>query len=201
MSYSSKQTKQRILKSAKSEFLSKGFLGANMREIAKSAKVTTGAMYNHFQNKEMLFEAIVGIFADEMLSLFIDAHNVIPHDANFFQESTRDSMMDGSFDVLGFIYSNLDEAKLLFFNAAGTKYEKFTDKLIEIEEIASIKSLEAENFEFTEVNRFFVHVMSTSGVNNMLEAVHHDLSREDAFKYMEQIQRFYYAGVKEMLGQ
>ena len=59
MSYSSEQTRQRILECAKKEFLEQGYQKANLRKIAEDAKATTGALYNHFKNKEVLFEALV----------------------------------------------------------------------------------------------------------------------------------------------
>ncbi len=201
MSYSSELTKERILLHAKEEFLKKGYNDANLREIANNAKVTTGALYNHYKNKEGLFEAIVGKTADELLILFDNAHNAVPDNVHFVEETNRDSMASSSFLILDYIYEHLDESRLIFFYSAGTKYESFVDKMIEIEENTSIRALALENFELNEVNRFFIHVMSTSGINNMLEAIHHGLSKEHAWDYMEKIQRFYYAGVKEILGQ
>ena len=49
MSYSSEQTRQRILECAKKEFLEQGYQKANLRKIAEDAKATTGALYNHFK--------------------------------------------------------------------------------------------------------------------------------------------------------
>ncbi len=201
LSFSSKLTKERILNCAKEEFLCTGFSGANLREIAKKAKVTTGALYNHFKNKETLFEEIVGKFANDLFVVFDAAHSRTVTDAAFDKIGKKDSMINGTLEVLEFIYDNLDTAKLLFFYSSGTKYENYKDKLVEIEEKSSIKALEAENFNLNEVNRFFVHVMSTSGINNMLEAVHHNLSKEQAFEYMRKIQRFYFAGVMEILSE
>ncbi len=199
MSFSSEQTKQRILACAQQEFLSCDFSQANLRTIAKKANVTTGALYNHFKNKEMLFEAVVGEFAENFLSLFSLVHDLVPQHIKFEQDKKRESMTTGSFEILEFMYDNIDKAKLVFFHSGGTKFEKFIDKLVEIEEASSLRALEIENFELTPVNRFFVHVMSTSGVNNMLEAVQHNLNKNDAFEYMQKIQRFYYAGTIEIL--
>ncbi len=199
MSYSSELTKQRIIQCAKQEFLSAGFLGANLRLIARNANVTTGALYNHFKNKEMLFEQIINDFAVALLDMFNKEHQSVPHDMYFAKEEKRQSMESGSLKILDYIYDNLDEARLLFFYSNGTKFENFVDKLIEIEESASITALAKENFELTKVNKFLVHVLSTSGVNNMLEVVHHNLNRKDAIDYMNKIHRFYYAGTKEIL--
>ncbi len=201
MSYSSNLTKERILTCAKEEFLKKDFINANIRTIAKNANVTTGALYNHFKNKETLFDALVSKFSNELLELFETVHSNVPEHLEFIDKEKKDSMSNGSFLILEFVYNHLNEAKLLFFHSNGTKYENFVDKLVEIEENASIKALEIENFDFNKVNRFFVHIMAVSGINNMLETINHNLSKEEAFYYMEKIHRFYYAGTKEILGQ
>ena len=49
------QTRQRLLRCAKAEFLSRGFEHASLRRICGAAGVTTGAVYFFFQNKEDLF--------------------------------------------------------------------------------------------------------------------------------------------------
>lgn len=50
---------QPILDSARKEFLSKGFEKASLKEICKSAGVTTGAVYKRYKDKEELFAAVV----------------------------------------------------------------------------------------------------------------------------------------------
>lgn len=52
-------TLERIYASAKKEFLEKGFQGASLRNIVKSAGVTTGAFYGYYDSKEKLFDALV----------------------------------------------------------------------------------------------------------------------------------------------
>ena len=49
-----------ILSAAIQEFLEKGFTSASLRNIAKKAGVTTGALYGYYDSKEDLFEALVG---------------------------------------------------------------------------------------------------------------------------------------------
>ncbi len=200
MSYSSELTKERILECAKEEFLKNGFINANIRVIANNAKATTGAIYNHFKSKDGLFEAIVGKFAIELLELFDIVHSNVPSDLAFETKAKDEGMANGTMQVLSFVYDHVIESKLLFFQSAGTKYENYMDQLIEIEEQASLKELLKENFEITKINRFFLHVMSTSGINNMISVIEHDLTKDEAFEYLEMIHRFYYAGTKEILG-
>ena len=51
-------TKSRILLAAKQEFFEKGFHGASMRSIAERAGLTTGAIYNLFENKDFIFKTL-----------------------------------------------------------------------------------------------------------------------------------------------
>ena len=45
-------TLQKILEAGKAEFLEKGFKSASLRNIVKTAGVTTGAFYGYFSGKE-----------------------------------------------------------------------------------------------------------------------------------------------------
>ncbi len=200
LSYSSELTKGRILACAKEEFLKKGFINANLREIATNAKATTGAVYNHFKGKDGLFEAIVEDFANNLLELYKKAHEEVEGEYDFESADISENMGKGTNIILNYLYSDFELSKLLFCCSGGTKYEKFVEELIEIEEKSSLAFMENDNFKLTKVNKFFVHVIATSGLNDMLEAIHHDLSKEEAFEYIGKIQRFYYAGTKEILG-
>ena len=51
---------ERILECAKQEFLEKGYLDASLRTIATKAGTSTNSIYVRFQDKEGLFEALVG---------------------------------------------------------------------------------------------------------------------------------------------
>ena len=48
-------TRTKILHAAKQEFLNKEFADTNVRAIAEKAGVTTGALYNLFDNKDGIF--------------------------------------------------------------------------------------------------------------------------------------------------
>ena len=48
-----------ILKGAMQEFLKHGYAAASMDKIAKTAKVSKATVYNHFGDKESLFNAVI----------------------------------------------------------------------------------------------------------------------------------------------
>jgi AcrR family transcriptional regulator len=51
-------TRSEILKAANSLFVTQGFHGTSMRQIANSANIALGSIYNHFSGKEEIFETI-----------------------------------------------------------------------------------------------------------------------------------------------
>ena len=67
MNYNSDRTRARILDAALAEFREHGYERAGLRRIAAAARVTTGAVYNHFGSKEGLFDALVGESAAELV--------------------------------------------------------------------------------------------------------------------------------------
>lgn len=80
-----KQTEQKLIESGKAEFLKKGYAKANLRDLCKTAGVTTGAFYFSFANKEALLAAILDpVIADyeRMCSMFAQREEEDPGTAD-----------------------------------------------------------------------------------------------------------------------
>ncbi|MBI9014970.1 MAG: helix-turn-helix transcriptional regulator [Clostridiales bacterium] len=54
------EVRERIEKAATLEFFEKGFEGSSLRQIARESGITPGNLYRYFDNKEALYESIVG---------------------------------------------------------------------------------------------------------------------------------------------
>lgn len=52
------KTRQQIITAAYALFIRQGYHGTSMRHIAREAKIALGSIYNHFDTKEKLFEAV-----------------------------------------------------------------------------------------------------------------------------------------------
>ena len=90
MSYCSDLTRERIMECAKVEFLKKGFQATQLKDIVTAAKVTTGAIYRHFKDKEALFFALIEDVYHYTLD-FLD--NAEPYDKVGIREAIeRDSV-------------------------------------------------------------------------------------------------------------
>ena len=66
-------TLDRIHAAAEAEFLEKGYQSASLRQIVKSAGVTTGAFYGYYESKEALFAALVEELYRHVLDTYHDA--------------------------------------------------------------------------------------------------------------------------------
>lgn len=63
------RTRQKVLDAARTLFAERGYDAATIRDIAKGAGMSTGAVFANFQDKAELFEAV---FAEEMEGLLAD---------------------------------------------------------------------------------------------------------------------------------
>ncbi|MCR5666632.1 MAG: TetR/AcrR family transcriptional regulator [Eubacterium sp.] len=202
MSYSSQQTRQRILDCAKLEFLEQGFQKANLRKIATDAKATTGALYNHFKNKAVLFDALVKEPADTLLETFCEMHKQAEEEASPSNKKQMTETSEKDTDwVLDYIYDNFDAFRLIFCCSQGTAYSDYLDRLSEIEENSYRRMIHALHPSGEPVSDFFIHVICSSGLRQLREVVAHNLSKPEAEAFMEQIKRFRFAGWQEILGQ
>ena len=66
-------TLQKILAVGMEEFQERGFRDASLRNIVKTAGVTTGAFYGYFSSKEALFASIVEPHAAAVMGRFMTA--------------------------------------------------------------------------------------------------------------------------------
>jgi AcrR family transcriptional regulator len=199
MSYSSEQTRERILECARQEFLENGYTGANLRRISDNAKTTTGALYAHFKNKEKLFDALVHQPAKELLDHFVEMHEraQTTSQENVFVQT--ESLSSESTDwVLDHIYKHFDAFKLIVCCAEGTPYGEYIDKLVKIEEMTTRQALPSGVLEAT--GDFFIHVIVSSGLHELFEVVAHDLSKREAIQYMKKVKQFRFDGWRGILG-
>ncbi|MTI43300.1 TetR family transcriptional regulator [Roseibium hamelinense] len=73
------QKRKQIVEAAIAEFQEKGFAGASMDRISERANVSKRTVYNHFDNKEVLFRAINQCLADQLnAALEIDWDPALP---------------------------------------------------------------------------------------------------------------------------
>ena len=203
MSYCSDITKNRILECAKEVFLNKGFENAQVAEIAKLAKVTTGAIYRHFKNKEALFFALIEEEYNYTMNVVSDVENrsenkTIKLSSELdVEEAIIENLFLETMLFVDYMYAHFDNFKLIFARSKGSKVENFIE---DITERYTAKNMKLIHFNAkqeqinTEIKEFEVHVITKGYITSLCECVLHDISRDNVSEYIRSIVVFQYYG-------
>ena len=187
-----------VLACAKKEFLEKGYKHASLRVIAQAAGTSTGSIYTRFKDKAGLFDAIVGPAADQLKDMFVE----IQENFHSLDDSTQEAEMGEytsrhQMEMLEYIYDHFDEFRLLLDCSDGTRFSSFVDELVDIEVEYTYKYMEVINCESVKsgvVTEDFIHIIVTAYFNGMFEVVRHNMSRDDARKYIRLLNRYHMQG-------
>ena len=210
MSHSPARTRARILEAALAEFRDRGYERAGLRRIAAAARVTTGAVYNHFGSKEGLFDALVGESAAELMAAWTAGRdgdagtpaNMPPADmpadrTGRSADRTAAFSADRTGRILDLVYSRVEIFELLLCRARGTGYERLPEQLARIEAEAYRR---LPGITDSAADRLLVRTLAAGGVEALRAALEHRLTRPEARRYMERIARFRLAGWAGLLG-
>ena len=179
-------TLEHIHIAAKKEFLEKGFRSASLRNIVKSAGVTTGAFYGYYSSKEELFAALV----DEHYKYLLTKYK---QSLSGFEELSpkRQTERMGSVgkecmqEMLVYMHSHRDEFHLILLYSDGTPYSTLTDDLVELEIKATNRycdTLRGLGKTVPDIDERLEHILVTGMMNAYFEIIIHDMSMEDAEK-------------------
>lgn len=204
MSNEESSTLQNILVAGKREFLEKGFKSASLRNIAKTAGVTTGAFYGYFSGKEALFAALVEEHAAAIMRIFMSAQenfSQLPEDVQAQHMGVESRTSLGL--MIDYIYEHFDEFKLLICRSEGTSYENFVHNMVEIEveeTFEFIEVLRRQGKEVPNIEKAVCHMIVSGMFTGIFELIEHDMKKENAKKYISEFQNFYIAGWSKILG-
>ena len=194
----------KILECAKAEFMEKGFENASMRTIAERAGYTTGMLYARFADKSRLFKELVGEAADKLFDYYSGIQAEFASFPADRQKAEMHSYVDEKMDVMiDIIYDNFDAFKLIICKSAGSGYEYYVDKMIDIETKNTdrfIREIKEAGYKTNEIRADLSHILASAMLNGTFEVVSHDLPREDARYYIKQLQDFFNAGWDRLLG-
>lgn len=194
-----------ILSAAMQEFLEKGFKSASLRNIVKTAGVTTGAFYGYYNSKEDLFEALIGEQYDFFLDCFCRAQKEF---ADIPPEEQPDNLTDISgecmYEMLLYAYEHLNEFKLILCCSEGARFSKLIDEMVEIETNAThdyFKVLERLGRPVPSIDKRLEHILITGMFNTFFELIIHEMPLEEAKHYLKEMRAFYTAGWMKIMGQ
>jgi AcrR family transcriptional regulator len=193
-----------ILNSAKENFLKNGFERSNLRKICKDAKITTGAFYRHFEDKEAVFVELVKPVVDQLKDMYRENENqyyevLDTKEIEKIWEMNEDSLVP----FIEFIYENYTEMKLLLMYSDGTKYGDFIHKIASVETEKTCKYLIAireKGYETVKINKNEIHMLIQAYFSSIFEVVMHDYPKEDALSYSKTLVKFFNPGWRVILG-
>lgn len=197
-------TLDNILNAAKAEFLEKGFRGASLRNIVKNANVTTGAFYGYFKSKEDLFDALVSEPADFIMREFNRIQTEFTYLTPDEQEAGMGKISKNSLiDWIDFIIDNSDVFKLILKSSEGTRYENFIHDMVTREVQAThdfIKTLNQNGKNIHCPDDNLAHILISGMFTAYFEIALHDMPKESAKKYVDDLSKFHIAGWAAIMG-
>ena len=117
---------ERILASARDQFLRHGYSRASMRGIASAAGVSAGNLYNYFPNKDELFRRVVAPAITLLEEMLRKHHGQKGTDVrDMLSEQYRLQCMR---EYTALVSMHRRPMEILFFHAEGSSYEKFLDR-------------------------------------------------------------------------
>ena len=195
---------ERILASAKEEFLEKGYSDASLRTIAAEADTTTGSIYSRYKDKEGLFGAIVDPVAEHLIELFLETQEHF----HALEASRQNEMMEeclsvGMLRMVDDIYDHFEEFQILLDASHGTRYTDFVERLVEIETEYTYKYMEtvgcpAHLGDVT--TQKLLHIVTTSRFESIFEVICHSMSRSEAAEYIGLLSRYHRTGFFAVFG-
>ena len=199
----SEETLNAILKEGMKEFLSHGFPGASLRNIARNAGVTTGAVYGYYGSKHELFDALVKEHYDALMKMYNSSHeafrNLQPN-----EQSANVGKISGEclFSMADYIYDNYDSFRLILCCSEGTRYVNMIHEMSELEIKTTedfLRVLKESGHEIPEMDPMLEHMLTSGMLTAFFEIFIHNMPRDKAHDYIESLQTFYFAGWKTLM--
>lgn len=185
-----KETRKKLLDSAKQEFLEKGYMKASLRTICKNAGVTTGALYFFFKDKEDLLKQLVEEPLKGLISR-IQSHFL----EEMSMESASVSIQEDSADIqaareiVHFMYQHYDIFQILLTKSQGSVYEditsRFADKIEEHYNMLAERM--AEMLGIQKPDHYMIHWLSHIQIDSFIHLLTHERNEEEAVRHMEEV--------------
>ena len=197
------ETKKKIQEVGKREFLKKGFKEASLNHIVAEAGFTKGAFYGYYADKAALFEDLVSSAAEGLVNQFKaaqEAHfDLIPENQ---AAQSRELSTQYLRHFLDYIYEHFDAFKLILCCADGTKYENYIHDLVELDVARTeqyFTALRNRGRLKGDASPELHHMITSAYFTAVFETVVHDMPREKAVGYIEELAVFFNSGWNGLL--
>lgn len=199
-----KDTREKLLASAREEFLEKGYMKASLRTICKKAGVTTGALYFFFQDKEDLLKNLVEEPLGKLffmmqehfsLELSIDP-GVVP-----VGEDSED--IKAAKEIVHFMYRHYDIFQILLTKSQGSIYENIVSSVADAAEKHYRVLVEkmAEACGVPQPDSYMIHWLAHMQIDAFVHLLTHEKDEERALGHIKEIVIYLLSGWNGLLFQ
>lgn len=193
-----RETRKKLLASAKKEFLEKGYASASLRSICKQAEVTTGALYFFFKDKADLFAALVDAPLSKLYQAMMDHYE---EEASTPPQMLPDNLTESrdfqaALQIIRYMYQYYDECQLVLTKSQGSGYEAYVDRLVEITQkhYRALSDRYCQIFQQPPLEDYTVHWMAHMHIDIFVHMITHEPDVEAACRHMEPMIRYLSAG-------
>lgn len=185
-----KETRTKLLDSAKQEFLENGYMKASLRTICKHAGVTTGALYFFFQGKEDLLRCLVEEPLKELAAV-IQLH--LSEELSMDPASPSADADSGDIrvarEIVHVMYRHYDIFEILLTKSQGSVYEDIVSRFADWGEkhYNMLAEQTAKSLHVQKPDQYMIHWMAHMQVDAFTHLFTHEPDEQKAVKYIEEI--------------
>jgi AcrR family transcriptional regulator len=191
--YAKEEIRERILASAREEFLKSGFAQASIRTIASRAKTAKSNVYNYFTDKDALFRAVLEPAVSEIRGGLEVAASVTSAPGGYTIESQQSYM----FITMNYVASHHEDITMLL-NAQGSSLAGFKEEVLET--FTGVLSGWLENtMPGRAPSRLFVRCVADFYLAAIRRALEERPSETQAGEYMKEFLAFVYGGWRSVI--
>jgi len=190
-------TQERIIKSAAQEFLEVGYNPASMRRIAAKAKVTTGAIYRYFTDKERLFYKVTEEASAALDQLYEDMVEEALDEIDIGRSYDRNQSMMNLTEIFDIVYQYFDQFYLLVMYSEYTQNGSFIHRLVDVEMRSTavyIEKLKSKYNSSYEVDQVGLQIIIEAFISALLETVRRRMPKAEAIKHITYIGNYFACG-------
>ncbi len=189
----SRETIEKLLQSAKKEFIEKGYMKASLRNICKDAGMTTGALYFFFKDKDDLFRGVVGGPLRELQAV-LETHMLAElEELKHYTPDRRVNLEDDiavAEETVRILFKYKEEYELLITKAQGSSFENVVDDMADLlnahyaDVFWAMKGYRSKK-QMTKEDKFIVHWMAHDQVDIFVHLLTHCKSEKEAQKQLK----------------
>lgn len=196
-----KETRIKLLASAREEFLREGYMKASLRNICKNAGVTTGALYFFFKDKADLYDCIVKDTVDGIKKV-MNEHFMLEYDLAKSEalgdmlESDNSRDFEDTMNIIHILYGHREDVIMLLTKSQGSPYEGVLNLFIETAEkhyenmARQMERIKPQK----QIDNKLMHWLAHQMIEVFVYMITHIEEEQQAMQFMEQSVSYMVAG-------